>query len=346
MAPSPDDYALVVGVEHYPNYRSLTGAIADAEDFQKWLLDQDTGGGLDSSRCKTVLSQPDPVRPIQDEIDDRLEDIFKQLGDSLGRRIYVYFSGHGLARANIGNDLCLAKWSLQRRNAALDSQDYLNLLAGCGKFQEVVFFLDCCRVREINARGIPSTLGLARPDEASAASRSFVAYATEFLNAAYEAEIATSSPAGAVANSALAPAVRGHFTRALLAGLRGGAAVVTGGVPASKLKTHLEIETPRIALESGQTQTPEVVNGFPSVDEPVFGNARPEANLVVTFTSERRGRIVMEGPDLAIVRSGDSSEGTWQLTLTKGRYMLREEATGTEMSVPFRPAEGVQNVRF
>src|SRR6202008_593202 len=97
--------------------------------------------------------------------------------------------------------------------------------------------------------------------------KQFQAEAAEFTNKAYEAAAET--------QGALAPLVRGYFTRALLAGLRGAAAIPTGGVPATNLKGYLEREVPRLALIDGYVQEPEIANGLPANPEPVFGTAKP-----------------------------------------------------------------------
>ena len=58
----------------------------------------------------------------------------------------------------------MAKWSTDlRRKAALSSSDYLEMMSGSGKFDEIVFFLDCCRIRQIKATGLPSALAIVRP---------------------------------------------------------------------------------------------------------------------------------------------------------------------------------------
>src|SRR5262245_62117290 len=118
------DFALVVGVNDYPGYRTLKGAIEDACDFERWLLDQAEGGGLVREHCKLVKSSPAPVRPIHYDIDDALTELKSAMGKKPGRRFYLYFSGHGLARRSVGADLCLAGWSEDRRNDALDSEHY------------------------------------------------------------------------------------------------------------------------------------------------------------------------------------------------------------------------------
>jgi Caspase domain len=342
MVTNPDDYALVVGINHYPNFRNLEGAIEDAQDFAKWLFDESDGGGLDSQRCQVVTSHPDPVRPIHEEIDEALFKIFDGLGNNHGRRFYLYFSGHGLGRSNLGADLCLAKWSKKWwRRAALDSLDYMKLILGSGKFGEVVFFLDCCRVREINASGLPSSLDYVRPDEIAGQGRQFIAYATEFQNSAYEAAKSN----GGTGDDAV---VRGHFTRALMNGLRGGAAIVTGGVPAARLKEYLELHTPRIAAEHNQKQTPEVINAFLSGKAADFGSYKPldKINVTIRFKAGRTGVVILEGPGLEEIKREDASTSPWDLHLERGWHSLRDLTTQEEKQFRVDSPEEVSNVEF
>ncbi len=321
-------FGLVVGIDHYPSYRPLKGARDDARDFYTWLTDLEVGGGVEKKNVELVLSTENPLRPIHEDIDDALERILitarKVVGD---KRVYVYFSGHGLSRSNFGADLCLPSWSKMRRSAALDSMDYLELAMGCGYFQEVVFFLDCCRVREVRKKALPCQIEFASPGDDAPASRSFVGYATEFMNAAYEAE--TGQADGNIA-------VRGHFTRALMDALKGAAAEPTGGVRASKLKEYLDVNTPLIAQAKQHIQKPEVVNGLDTASDSLFGHAKPLVQVTgfavnLVFKSIVNGEAVVEDGQLHEVKRGDVSTGPWHIPVS-GRTMLllRYLPTGAE----------------
>lgn len=325
MARHPDHYALVIGIDDYPKFRSLAGAKQDAKDFATWLKDDAVGGGLPKDNIWLVLSKKRPVRPIHEDIDDALEELLEAAGDEGGERIYLYFSGHGLSRTNTATDLCLAKWSLLRKGLALDSEDYLSMITGSGKFREVVMFLDCCRIRKVRSRALPPTIDPAKPGDGASAARSFVGYATEFLNAAHEAVLEAE---GGAAEGAL---VRGHFTRALIDGLKGGAAEDTGGVRASRLKEYLEIHTPEIAKLAKHTQTPEVRNGFPSSPEPLFGSATPpvapkRVAVEIRFNDGDDTEFVLEDGNLEVVKRGKASSGPWAVRLSRGNYIVRDAA--------------------
>jgi hypothetical protein len=157
MPIQPDHYALVIGIDDYPSgdLRSLEHAKHDAEAFRNWLIDPGTGGGVPEENCKLILSRGELLLPNFDEIDDHLDRIIKlaEKSHANARRLYFYFSGHGMAARQLQTFLCLPRWSNRWRNAALDSQAYSTYLVNSGLFREIVFLFDCCRSYK------PSVLG-------------------------------------------------------------------------------------------------------------------------------------------------------------------------------------------
>jgi len=270
MAPvvkNPKDYAVVVGIDEYPGYRSLKGAVADAKDFAKWLCEEEFGGGVPVENCRTVYSVKEPLAPLQDQIDIAFDEIFAMVPPGKkdqAHRLYVYFSGHGMAESNLVTDLCLASWAKKFPNRAIDAEQYLDSLMKLGKFEEIVMFLDCCRVRIVATKGMFPTFTVPAPGEGAPGVRRFVANATEFTYSSYEA---------ATSDFSDEPVVRGYFTRALMAALRGAAASSKGGVTASSLKDYLEDNVSPLAKADDRVQDSEVLNGLrPSA---VFGSAPP-----------------------------------------------------------------------
>ena len=341
----PLDYAVVVGLNDYPEFgsqgRPLKGAIEDATRFAKWLKDTTVGGGMPERNCKEVLSTADPLGPNKLAIDLAIKSaITEARAAGGGRRLYFYFSGHGQARSPTNVALCLAHWSAMFRHAALSSEKYRDMFLRCSPFAEVVIMLDCCRIRSIDATGSDSELGCAVPVDDSGKKRFMLGFAAEFQNPAMEAEVTE----GAVGEDG--PIVRGHFTEALLAALYGGAAGPEGGVTSTALKRYLELNVPRIAHDHEHTQIAQVVVDFPDATQPVFGSAKPSANFRIEFSAARTGEMVLEGPDLEEVRRGDASTGPWELTLVKGRYLLRDLGADEQLDIPFRPGAEVTVVTF
>lgn len=217
------DFGLVVGVDHYPSFRSLRGAVNDATDFHSWLLDSH-GGGLEPEHARLVVSQPNPVSPLQDEVDEQLLAIVNT-ADAVGggRRLYFHFTGHGAGSPEPkGQDvaLLLAKWSRNLARIALSTDEYSDALGGMGLFEEIVISLDCCRATAVCAIGMPPTLTV-QPSTKPCPTRTFIAYATEHGRSSFE-----------TVDQGL---WRGVFTRALLAILRG-----SPGISAAALKQALE----------------------------------------------------------------------------------------------------------
>src|SRR5438045_3103110 len=109
-----EDFAFVVGLNDYPALGPLRGAQADARDFFAWVTDPQ-GGGIDPDQTRPdrpadlILSSLDAAgglpKPARSEVDDvlrkydRIANQRAQTGGPLktGRRLYVFFSGHGFA---------------------------------------------------------------------------------------------------------------------------------------------------------------------------------------------------------------------------------------------------------
>lgn len=335
------DYAVVIGLNDYPKFgsqgRPLEGAIEDAKRFATWVSDSETGGGVPAANCELILSTPDPLTPSKFAIDEALAKV-KTAGEAAGdaRRLYFYFSGHGQAKGPQDVALCLCHWSAVFRNAALSATLYRDMFLRCMPFREIVILLDCCRIRTIDATGLESEIACALPVAGSGEKRFLLAYATEFQNAAMEA----------AADDGEGPIVRGHFTEALLAGLRGGAAQPGGGVPSSGLKRYLELNVTRVAAEHQHVQNAVVETNFKESEQPVFGSAKPAGGFRIEFSPGRTGEIVLEGPTLDEIKRGDASTGPWALELDRGLYLLRDLTTGEERPIPFRGSEEVTVVVF
>ncbi|WP_058555228.1 caspase family protein [Thiohalocapsa sp. ML1] len=341
MSEQPNDFALVIGINDYPQYgvggANLQGAVDDARDFAAWLTAPD-GGGLPAAQCETILSTAAPLHPERGAVDaalERLMDAAEPVAEP--RRFYFYFSGHGHADEIDDVSLCMANWSFRRRQAALSSGAYRRFIHKCLRFREVVVILDCCRLREIAATGFGSELNCPRPESAAGSSRYFIAYATEFQQAAFE-------------HGGDGDRVRGHLTRALLEGLRGAAPRQPGGgVAAADLKAYLERRVPEMAGDHGQRQQVEVASSLPAHPPALFGSqtpgpgAGPTAEREAVTASEPRTAYpfrvqvklgnAIDGLSRIQVSDGfdrplDAADGSFQRDLPPGLYAVRVERGG------------------
>lgn len=327
MAVFDNHFALVIGVDHYPKFKPLAGAIADATAMRDWFIDHGTGGGLDPSNVAFVTSASVPPRPLDDDVDDALEDLMERAKASAeeGRRLYFYFSGHGAALEPRGLALCLAKWSHNRR-AALNAIEYAQFAQGSGLFQEVVFFLDCCRNRVVKPAANPPDLQLFSPGPFAARSRHLLAYATEHTDRSYEVNVTEDQR-------------RGIFTTALLSTL--GMAPNDGGVgvPLSQLTTRLYAEVPRLAKERNVAQSPEVESDFRPTEEPRFGLASMPGELVIDL-DPGRAEVVLYGGDGGELRRGGASTSPWHVRIGSSLLMLEDTHTGEQKSVRYHAKPG------
>ena len=275
-------------------------------------------------------------QPQHDRIDNKLNEITdlaeRRAG---GRRLYFYFSGHGLAKTDDPDSvlLCLCDFSRDKnRNSALNSEIYLNYIKRCAPFSEVVVLLDCCRDRSVEVPGqTPKRHPCATAHATAGSTRTFVAYATSFEQSAFEAE--TEDDAGG-------KVVHGHFTQALLAALRGDAASAPSGVPAKRLESYLEDQVPRLANQRQQATVHNLLRGDPDA---VFGSAAPrEPKLRIEFTAARSGEIELIGPRGTVMLVHDVADGPWNLRLDNGLHMLRERRTGLTTPLGLEPTDRVE----
>lgn len=293
------DFGLVVGIDHYPRFRSLQGAAADAVAFHAWMCDPD-GGGVAPAHARLITSAPEPPTPLQDHVDEQVVELV-QAADALGgaRRLYVYFSGHGATCTGGASDdvaLLLAKWSTTLARLALSSHRYCRALGGLGLFEEIAMFLDCCRTAVVGAVGMPPTFTCTATSEGSPA-RAFIAYATEAGRPAFE------RPQEGV--------WYGTFTRRLLAILKRS----PRGIEAAALKETLERE-----LREDAVQRAHVVNGLRGGS--TFGRRGVLPLLEVRPDDEWEDDVELYDGMGQLVASHRPLAGTWTLPLAAGLYKL------------------------
>ncbi|MEL6862990.1 MAG: caspase family protein [Bacteroidota bacterium] len=152
-----EDYAIVVGINHYPGMNPLKGAEQDALNFIEWLKDP-KGGDVPKEQIFTVLSsdfepQPDSpnyARPKIGDIHAKFDDLSDIYIDStedprkIGRRLYLFFSGHGIGKYQEGA-LLMSNAKEPGRLPHFPSSDAAEEITKSAAFEEVILFMDCCR---------------------------------------------------------------------------------------------------------------------------------------------------------------------------------------------------------
>lgn len=259
MTHAPTDFALVIGVDHYPRWsdgaKNLQGPSNDAKAFRDWLI-APTGGGLSDRHVRLIVSTSEPPAPLQQVIDDALRELRQISQPGSCRRFYFYFGGHGHSpQSSAGRQaLCLANWSMTEPRASLDLESYVNTAVGCMGFEEGLFFIDSCRLRLPVPPGKPCELECVDPQ--FGARHRAILFGADHYGAAFEGEIDQD--------------IRGYFTEALLRILR------RGRIELRDLAEQLELLVPELAKPRQQVAVPDlkvsmsrrIYLGPPAPDDP------------------------------------------------------------------------------
>jgi hypothetical protein len=145
----PNDYAIVVGINHYhAGINALKGPINDCELFCRWLVEPSMGGLNPAKVSQFVSAGREPPEPMRNHIEDLLTNFFERnnQGWSDGRRLYLFFAGHGLTKPppnqrDCGLVMADARPLLLR---GLLGEAAANAMRLTGLFKEVMLVMDCC----------------------------------------------------------------------------------------------------------------------------------------------------------------------------------------------------------
>jgi hypothetical protein len=160
-----DDWAIVVGIKNYfdPDLSGLEGPENDATEFHKWAV-ADDGGAVPTGQAKLILSSDysppftsatsamptataikltfDHLRSVADENEG------KGVGRNVGRRLYLFFAGHGFAPASRDDQTALLTAEASVANGPLSHVvgPYMaDVFYHAKFFEEILLFMDCCR---------------------------------------------------------------------------------------------------------------------------------------------------------------------------------------------------------
>lgn len=347
------DRAIIVGIRSYPGLgQPLDGPENDAKKFCEWATSK-TGGQLKGKDARLILSsqfgpmkKPIDAKPtleaIQREL-DQLQDEAEENGKRgeglrVGRRLYLYFSGHGFEPAADRVALLMAN-ATRLRGYHVVGKLYADYFRRSGIFDEVLLFMDCCRE---SLQQFPTLLPPYVEMLSSTAPETgkwLHAFATKWSRKSREKKI------GGVAH--------GIFTAALLRGLGGEAADASGQVTDESLTNYLhdhmkdpltkkELEDPDIPkqpdidYDKDPTNRLIIVRGKPTGFRVVF-NTRPE--------SKGQQLVVSGGQPPAPVLTTTIAASPVSANLAKGFYKAQIAAgAGKLFEVPGQEPGGVTHV--
>ncbi len=366
MVGAPEDWAVVIGIACYPQWidplsnlpMDLNGPVNDANEFIHWLK---TSAGVPGNQIFCPPSPSPPSKPpapglVPQPSLEAIENLFIDLNDMadarareglsrrIGRRLYVYFAGHGMDMDTRTEDsgpsiiTANAKFSFMRHFAGRPILDYFRHL---GYFDEILLFMDCCR--ELNTKITPYVppmdLKAVDPNVLGSA-RYLYGYAANWRGTTREKKFSEKT--------------HGIFTYALLDALRGQARLPNGDVTVKSLCEYL-FNNLKNYLDENERADPTIPNKpdlkaplDPSNDFVIVTLQPPDvapsmAQVTITFKAGDAGKqFVLEDGDFNLLETiAVDAALTWTKALKKGTYSVREVGGGRERIVQVRGKEPI-----
>ncbi|XXF79250.1 caspase family protein [Myxococcaceae bacterium GXIMD 01537] len=333
------DWAVVVGLSHYPELGDLDGPENDARAFHAWLIER---AGVPPEHVRLILSsdfQPPATTALQARpTSERVEEAFDALYDyaerrartgeelKVGRRLYIFLAGHGFSPSGDEAALLMAN-ATRGRTYHVPGRPYANWFLRAGFFEEVILFMDCCRERYPQAplRVLPY-VDMTDP-AAVDKSKVLFGFATKWSRLSREKPM----PDGKV---------RGVFSTALLAALGGAAADAQGAVTARSLADYLynhmkEMLSLDELKDDDVPKEPELVfDTNPNARFLILQIPKEEvaaARFPVTVhlrPQEAGGDVEILDSSFAVAAKAHAPGTEWPVQLARGMYLCQVPAAG------------------
>jgi hypothetical protein len=347
-----DDWAIVVGVRVYPSLTDLDGPENDAKAMCQWLTSPQ-GGDVPTAQTALILSSqfPAPLTParaepttlqIQLAFED-LQDVADKNGAAgngrrVGRRLYIYLSGHGCAPRPKDAALLTANASPLRVGYHIAGKLFADWFLQSNFFDEAVLFMDCCRESYPQAPlNVPPWIDITGAD-ALDRTRAFYGFGTKWSRLSRERVMEDGQ-------------VHGVFTWALLNGLKTAAdannqvtSASLGGYLYNNMKTFLkpdDLVDPEVPKEPDL----EYDNNHAIVFCTLPPQPSPEFPVTVTLPAQASGTTVQVLNDkLTEVRRTQGTPPLWQTALPRGSYVAQILRLGRQTDVFVVDGTGAVNV--
>lgn len=144
-----EDYAIVIGIDHYINFPSLRHAESDARDFADWLTSSESKGGrLPANNVRLFRSTPATAFGVIASAADKwsieraLSEFGVQGGVRVGRRLTFYFAGYSRMLGPDDVGLLMADAKSDLLDSVISLKSYRQFFQEFAPFNEVVFILD------------------------------------------------------------------------------------------------------------------------------------------------------------------------------------------------------------
>lgn len=312
-------------------------------EFKKWLVSPDGGWLPDSDSNIQILLSPDgivanPAKafPKKDDIDIALDSF--GLGNPnfegrIGRRLYFYFSGHGVGPNFDDVAILMANASINHLNNNVGVRPYRGMLKKTARFKEIVVILDCCR--DAVSGVTPADPAITQPIEFGPEHpvEDFVIMASDWGQKAFERTFTE-----AEVRSRL-----GVLTRTLLEGLNDPAAANDEGqITSETLRLYVIKRMAAISIKTGVAQNPEFKR--PSNKEIVFRTLPPDqinkvkVRILAPSGPGHDGNIVLrDGGSFDTIISQRAArlltinDPPWSEMLERNVYLVQHIHTGQSM---------------
>lgn len=332
-----EDHAILIGISRYPELgeggqsADLQGPGNDVDAVRAWLLDPKGGGFPNDGNIHVIKSSAATsaadAHPTADELElalstlDGVAQANKQAGRGMrvGRRLYLFMSGHGFSPARQRGCLFSAN-AKERMSFNVHATGWLNWLQDSGYFSEFVLWMDCCmnRMSFLQPRDPPLP-----PVNASTPPRAnFVAFAAQRPLKALELPIPEDGGR-----------IHGVFTWALLEGLRGAAADsnarVTGRSLADWIRNAQSARMPPELTDPDVAREPEVIQEDAAL---IFarGIVKPSYPVDISFPAAAVGSTarLWSGSPPRIARQFPVTGVPENLRLLPGLYLIDVPGAG------------------
>ncbi|MFF1695061.1 hypothetical protein ACFVXC_15720 [Streptomyces sp. NPDC058257] len=298
-------YAVVVGINRYPAIGDLQGARGDACRFRDWLVEPG-GGSLPEANVHLVTATKEDeltddflnAVPTKEYVDRALYRAHTAAGEAVrarpeeersdawrATRLYVFLAGHGFSPTNNSDAaLLMANAARDYMGSHVAVRQYLNWYESASPFHEVVFLADCCRTRfgGVEVFAPPFTGSTEAPEDVDY----FVGFATSLGDPAYEEQNPDRDRA------------RGHFTTAVLEGLRGAKPTPEGTVTSDSLADFVG---PCVRARTKEALIPQKAKFIKGTNTPMIfaeGLERSADPVTLRFPAGFRGWVQLRGGDL------------------------------------------------
>lgn len=319
------NYAVVIGIDFYEN-KPLSAGVRDAVNFSEFLKKKNL---VPIENINLLLSDKDTHSTSHEIIDLAIKSVIKDAirHKTEKNRLYFFFAGHGIADTFENTAMCMKFWPLLP-NHCISSSAYKSWFVNKGVFNEILFFLDCCREFDLNIDAkTPNDDWKTQIGDGNSPDI-LICNSTKYGKLSYEINV-TNDEIGVDEK-------RGAFTTFLLNALEGDADKKnTGLITSYDLKNHVNRNFETFAKQNNKLQKGDAYTQGTNGDNIIICDVEKlttNHNFEIKFKRNSnvtlKGRDTETGINAANLKTADVKEGEiWQCKLDQGFSVLVDNVT-------------------